>query len=472
MPFELSLRLPLTVADAIALEQHLGLTHATEFIRAVDPWCYPGDETQTAVVLKGCVQCLLSKSRGAVKSFHQFSEESKSAFLLSPILIKERPALIRKPIAYSAPEAPSAPAAPVDLSAFPASIVPPPSNLLPACLVQPPAPPPVIAALPPTPHAAPAPAAPLPRPSPGQRFDDGSHVRLFADTTPGAVPVRATGLLFATVDSYEGGNEYFVKSSGSDGRVSRRRVSGDFLVHQSLDGVGAMFRGDERRGGSAARDLARAADVSQKADERAAAAVASSVATAAKSVAKAKKKAEKELLRAAHASRRMEKDAAAKVAAAAKRLAKAEKKAEIDSLRAADTSRKAVKRAAVEFAAATESVAQAKKEVIELKKRAKAAESSAAASAAERDALYSGDLTSPRLTKEGLLLAAKVQAQSTWEHETKVRRLKRHVTSEAKARDNAENVAKIEAERAASSWPSTAASSPTAASSTWYVFKP
>ena len=61
MPFELSLRLPLTVADAIALEQNLCLTHATEFIRAVDPWCYPGDKTQAAVVLKGCVQCLLSK---------------------------------------------------------------------------------------------------------------------------------------------------------------------------------------------------------------------------------------------------------------------------------------------------------------------------------------------------------------------------------------------------------------------------
>ena len=36
--FEYSLRTPLMVADAIILEQHLGLTHATEFIRAVDPW--------------------------------------------------------------------------------------------------------------------------------------------------------------------------------------------------------------------------------------------------------------------------------------------------------------------------------------------------------------------------------------------------------------------------------------------------
>ena len=53
-----------------------------------------------------------------MKSFHQFSEESKSAFHLSPILIKERPALIRKPYAergYSAPEAPPALGAPVDL---------------------------------------------------------------------------------------------------------------------------------------------------------------------------------------------------------------------------------------------------------------------------------------------------------------------------------------------------------------------
>ena len=109
--YELSLRLPLMVADAIILEQHLGPSHAIEFIRAVDPWCYPGEKTQAAVVLKSCVHRLLDKSRDAVKSLSLFSEESKSAFLLSPILIKERPALIRKPYAergYSAPEAPPA----------------------------------------------------------------------------------------------------------------------------------------------------------------------------------------------------------------------------------------------------------------------------------------------------------------------------------------------------------------------------
>ena len=173
--FEYSLRTPLMVADAIILEQHLGLTHATEFIRAVDPWCYPGENTQAAVVLKSCVHRLLGKSRDAVKSLSLFSEESKSAFLLSPILIKERPALIRKPYAergYSAPEAPPAPAAPVDLGVLPASLVLPPSDLLPACFVQPLAPPPVAPALPLLPHhAAPTPAAPMPPPSPGQCFD-------------------------------------------------------------------------------------------------------------------------------------------------------------------------------------------------------------------------------------------------------------------------------------------------------------
>jgi len=211
--YELSLRLPLMVADAIILEQHLGPSHAIEFIRAVDPWCYPGEKTQAAVVLKSCVHRLLDKSRDAVKSLSLFSEESKSAFLLSPILIKERPALIRKPYAergYSAPEAPPALAAPVDEGVLPASLVLPPSEPLTACLVQPPAPPPVAPALP---HAAPTPAAPMPPPSPGQCFDVDACVRVVANTTPGIAPVHATGLLFGTVVKYEGRGEYLVKGT-------------------------------------------------------------------------------------------------------------------------------------------------------------------------------------------------------------------------------------------------------------------
>ena len=173
-PFDISLRLPLMVADAIILEQHLGRTNATEFIRAVDPWCYPGEKTKAVVGLKSCVQRLLDKSRKVVKDFHQFSNESKSAFLLSPILIKERPALTRK-----SKEAPPSLEAPVDLGVLPASLVLPPSDPLTACLVQPPAPPPVAPALP---HAAPTLAAPMPPPSPGQQINNGAHVRVVANT--------------------------------------------------------------------------------------------------------------------------------------------------------------------------------------------------------------------------------------------------------------------------------------------------
>ena len=52
---ELSLRLPLTVADLIVLEKRLGRPRATEFVRAVDPWCYPGETTQAGAVLKKLV---------------------------------------------------------------------------------------------------------------------------------------------------------------------------------------------------------------------------------------------------------------------------------------------------------------------------------------------------------------------------------------------------------------------------------
>ena len=88
-----------------------------------------------------------------------------------------------------------------------------------------------------------------------------------------------------TVVKYEGRGECTVKGSESEGSASRRLVSREFLVLQSFDCFGTIFRDIEGCGGSAARDLARAADVSRKADERAAAAVATSVATAAKGLA-------------------------------------------------------------------------------------------------------------------------------------------------------------------------------------------
>ena len=69
-------------AGAITFQQHLGRTHADEFIRAVDTWCYPGEKTQAVVVLKSCLEHLLDKSRNAMKSLLQFSEKNSLIFSL------------------------------------------------------------------------------------------------------------------------------------------------------------------------------------------------------------------------------------------------------------------------------------------------------------------------------------------------------------------------------------------------------
>ena len=241
---------------------------------------------------------------------------------------------------------------------------------------------------------------------------------------------------------------YTVKASGSEGRASWRRVSGDCLVNQSVDGLGAMFRGDKGRGGSAARELARAEGASQKVEKRAAAAVAS----AAESAAKAEKKADKSLARAAYTSRNAEKRAAAAVASAAESVAKAEKKAERKVCKSlahvAHAKQKAEKRAAAAVASAAEKVAKTEKKAERSAKRAKVAESSAAASAAESKALFSGDAKSPRLTKKGRALAAELTAQSAGEHATEVERLMRHKTSVAVAREKVEKLAKIVSDKA------------------------
>ena len=292
---ELSLRLSLTVFDLIVLEKHLGRPRAIEFVHAVDPWYYTGETTQAGVVVTRVVQTVLDKSRDAVKNFILYSEESKSAFLLSPILIMGRPVHIRKPrrkCGSSAPVAPPAPTAPVDLGVLPARL------LIPASALQPPAPPPA------------AQAPPPPPPSPGKCFQAGAVVHVIPPTTPGIAPVHATGLLFATVVNYKRGGEYTVKASPSEGRGSQRRVSGEWLVPQSLDGISTMFRGDKGRGSSAGRELARVTDARQKAENKSAAAEA----TAAKSVARAAKKAEKQV--------------AAAEATAVKSVARAKKKAE------------------------------------------------------------------------------------------------------------------------------------------------
>jgi len=53
---------------------------------------------------------------------------------------------------------------------------------------------PVAPALPPTPNAAPTLVAPMPRPSPGQCFDEDALVRAVANSAPFIDPVRRSGL--------------------------------------------------------------------------------------------------------------------------------------------------------------------------------------------------------------------------------------------------------------------------------------
>jgi len=54
---------------------------------------------------------------------------------------------------------------------------------------------------------------------------------------------------------YEGRGECIVKGSGSKGCVSRRLLSGKFLVPWSSDCFAAIYRDNEECGGSAARNL-------------------------------------------------------------------------------------------------------------------------------------------------------------------------------------------------------------------------
>ena len=76
-----------------------------------------------------------------------------------------------------------------------------------------------------------------------------------ANTTPGIRPDHAEGILLATITGYVGaGNNSVTPAVGAK---RARTVSGDLIVQASVHGPGPIFRGEER-GGSAAREIARA----------------------------------------------------------------------------------------------------------------------------------------------------------------------------------------------------------------------
>jgi hypothetical protein len=76
--------------------------------------------------------------------------------------------------------------------------------------------------------------------------------------------LRAYCILLATVTGYVGGGNYLV--TPAVGAQRARTVSGDLIVSASVDGPAAMFRGEES-GGSAAREIARAKVVANRASK-------------------------------------------------------------------------------------------------------------------------------------------------------------------------------------------------------------
>ena len=107
---ELKIRDRLSVADAIALVHHLGVTKAAAFVSAVDPWRFPHDDTHAKINVKGQVQSVVAKATLLGKTLSKFIDTSISAFLLSPLLVKkgDRPSLVLKPKSERSKSSPKA----------------------------------------------------------------------------------------------------------------------------------------------------------------------------------------------------------------------------------------------------------------------------------------------------------------------------------------------------------------------------
>ena len=112
-----------SVADTVALDHRLGRTAAVGVIEVVDPWQLPGESSQSTSPRKRYVQTLFAKAAKADAGFSTYTEESMSAYLVSPLLVISdgRPSLIRKPWPSSAtqpnPNIPKRPVS-VELSAL------------------------------------------------------------------------------------------------------------------------------------------------------------------------------------------------------------------------------------------------------------------------------------------------------------------------------------------------------------------
>ena len=107
---ELNIRDRLSVADAIALVHHLGVTKAAAFVAVVDPWCFPHDDAPATIDVQGQVQSVVAKATFLGRKLSNFTDTSISAFLLSPLLVKkgDRPSLVLKPKSERSKSSPKA----------------------------------------------------------------------------------------------------------------------------------------------------------------------------------------------------------------------------------------------------------------------------------------------------------------------------------------------------------------------------
>ena len=100
---EITARFSLSLADAIVLEHRLMEVKITLL---VDPWRYPGEETPASAVIKWVLQSAVDKATAEGKHFGEWTAESMSAYLLSPLLLPKgkRPSLVRARLERAAPD--------------------------------------------------------------------------------------------------------------------------------------------------------------------------------------------------------------------------------------------------------------------------------------------------------------------------------------------------------------------------------
>ena len=116
----------LSLADMIVVEHACGVSFSAKFVGDVDPWVFLDDQTKASIGVKKYVQSTLDKARASNGSFHDFTKESKTSYLLSPFLLKPkmRPELVRMPRAKAA-AAPVQTTTQVVLGVLPASLLTP-----------------------------------------------------------------------------------------------------------------------------------------------------------------------------------------------------------------------------------------------------------------------------------------------------------------------------------------------------------